>query len=356
MRLGAYFLPVDFPVYLRSVKVADEVGYATAWVPDSQMIWQDPYVYMARGLAETGRIAFGTAVTNAITRHFTVTASAHVTLEQLHPGRVVLGIGRGDSSIRTLGLRPLKVAEMRGLVERLRALMEGEEVDLDGQAVRITFAGDRVPVMVGGTGPRTMRMAGALADVVTVEVGANEDAVAWAVGNIRRGAEEAGRDPADVRVVALCGMWVADDRDEARANCRWAPASAANHIAEVMHNNPEHGMPAALTDLVALRRRVVDAPANGRAAGLSSMDGTYDYYGGHCVNDAEHARWIPDDVLDDFALAGPADEVLARIEALARLGVDEVAAAFLNGHDEQMRVVGETVIPRLATVARTNDR
>jgi alkanesulfonate monooxygenase SsuD/methylene tetrahydromethanopterin reductase-like flavin-dependent oxidoreductase (luciferase family) len=341
MRLGAYFLPVDFPVYLRSVKAADQAGYDTAWIPDSQMIWQDPYVYMARGLAETDRIVFGTAVTNAITRHFTVTASGHVTLAQMHPGRVVMGIGRGDSSIRTLGLKPLKVAQMRELVGRLRDLMAGEEVDLDGRPVRITFARDHVPVMVGGTGPRTMRMAGALADVVTVEVGASEDAIRWAVENIRRGAEEAGRDADEVQVVALCGMWVSDDREEARANCRWAPASAANHIAEVMHNNPEHGMPAALTDLVALRRQTVGT------TGLSSVDGSYDYYGGHCVNDADHAQWIPDDVLDDFALAGTADEVVERIEGLARLGVDEVAAAFLNGHDEQMRLVGETVIPRL---------
>jgi 5,10-methylenetetrahydromethanopterin reductase len=103
------------------------------------MIWQDPYVYMGRGLTETRDIVFGTAVTNAITRHFTVTASGHVTLEQMHPGRVVLGIGRGDSSIRTLGKRPLKIEDMRELLPRLRALMSGEEIDLDGTPIRTSL-------------------------------------------------------------------------------------------------------------------------------------------------------------------------------------------------------------------------
>jgi alkanesulfonate monooxygenase SsuD/methylene tetrahydromethanopterin reductase-like flavin-dependent oxidoreductase (luciferase family) len=353
MKLGAYFLPLDYGEFLASVRTAEDSGYTRAWVCDSPMIWQDPYVYMAGGLHATERLVFGTAVTNPVTRHFAVTASAHATLESIHPGRVVLGIGRGDSAIRTLGLKPARISEMERVVASLRTLTAGAPLDLDGKQVRITWAERPVPIMIGGTGPRTMRMAGALADVVTLEVGVNPDAVRWAVENVRRGAEQAGRDPAEVEVVVLCGMWISEDPREARERCRWAPASGANHIAEVAHNNPDHGMPSALTRILELRARATAPSGSGPAAGLPSLDGSYDYYEGHCVNGAEHAAWIPDELIDDFALAGDAETILGRIRALAALGVDEIAAAFLGGEHEQMRAVGERLIPGLGPIPFT---
>jgi alkanesulfonate monooxygenase SsuD/methylene tetrahydromethanopterin reductase-like flavin-dependent oxidoreductase (luciferase family) len=345
MDLGAYFLPLDFDIYLESVKVADEAGYVSAWIPDSAMIWQDPYVYMARGLAATERLRFGTAVTNAITRHITATASGHATLQTIHPGRVVLGLGRGDSSIRTLGLKPLRLAQMREVIADARELLAGRPLNLDGTDVRITFAAGGVPVMLGGTGPRSLRVGGALADIVTVEVGCSDAALRWAVENIHRGAEEAGRSADDVRIVALCSMWLSDDLHEAREKCRWAPASATNHVAEVMHNTPDHGMPEELTRLPEYRRAHL---AGATTSELPSVDGTYDYYGGHCVNDADHAQWIPEELIDDFALVGDAAAILERLERLRRIGVDEVAPAFLNGELDQMRAVGAQVIPALA--------
>jgi 5,10-methylenetetrahydromethanopterin reductase len=351
MDAGAYFLPLDFPTYLESVKAADRAGYATAWVCDSQMIWQDPYVYMARGLAATDNLRFGTAVTNAITRHFTVTASGHATLEDMHPGRVILGIGRGDSSIRTLGMKPLKIKEMREVIPRIRALVRGEALDLDGTEIRITFAQRDIPIMLGCSGPRSMRLAGELADAVTIELGANPKAIGWALEHVRAGAEDAGRDPAGIRVIALCGMWVSDDLEEARENCRWAPASAANHIAEVLHNNPDCGMPEELLKVDRARRSAVAPPPGAAAPGVPSLDGTYDYYGGHCVNEADHADWISDEMLDDFTLAGSAELVLDRCRELAEIGVHEIAPAFLNGALDQMERVGREVIPQLNRIA-----
>jgi alkanesulfonate monooxygenase SsuD/methylene tetrahydromethanopterin reductase-like flavin-dependent oxidoreductase (luciferase family) len=343
MKLGGYFLPVDYPIFIESVRQADANGFSNAWVCDSQMIWQDPYVYMARGLAATEHLIFGTAVTNPITRHFTVTASAHATLANLHPDRVVLGLGRGDSSIRTIGLRPAKVADMRQLVPELKRLLAGEAINHEGTEIRIPWAGARVPLMLGGTGPSTMRLAGAHADLVTLELGVDPQAIGWALENIRQGAAEAGRDPTEIEVVVLCGMWIADDLDEAREHCRWAPASAANHLSEVMHNNPAHGMPPVLTELVERRRQLV-----GAGTGLPSVDGSYDYYGGHCVNEADHARWIPSELIDGFALVGSANQVAARIVALRQLGISQVAPAFLNGQYEQMERIGRELVPLVA--------
>lgn len=346
MNVGAYFLPVQFDIYIESVRRADRAGFTHAWVCDSQMIWQDPYVYMARGLAETEQLVFGTAVTNPVTRHFSVTASGHATLASMHPGRVGLGLGRGDSAIRTLGLRPARIAEMRTLLPNIRTLLAGESLNLDGTDVRIPWAGAAVPLMLAGTGPRTMALAGALADIVTLELGVNPASIAWALEHVARGAADAGREPGQIEVVVLCAMWLGDELAGALERCRWAPASAANHISEVMHNNPEHGMPASLTGLAELRRSLVPA-----SAGLPSVDGTYDYYGGHCSSDAEHARWIPDAMIDDFVLAGTVERILPRLAELERLGVSQIAVAFLNGEFEQIERIGSELIPRLQAPA-----
>ena len=123
-----------------------------------------------------------------------------------------------------------------------------------------------------------------------------------------------------------------------------------NHLAEVMFNNPEHGMPPELTHLVELRRATVQAPTDDPTAGVPSLDGSYDYYGGHCVNDAPHAMWIPDEVIDDFTLSGDAETVLRKIEDLADVGVSQVAAAFLNDEQAQMERVGREVIPKIGSL------
>lgn len=332
MKLGAHFLPEDLPVFLESVRRADEAGYERAWLVDGQMLWHDVYVYLTHGLAATERLVFGTGVTNPLTRHYTVTASAHATLASLHPGRVVLGLGRGDNAVRTLGLEPVPTRRLAEVVPRLRDLMAGRSLDLDGTAIQIRWADTDAPIMMAATGPRNLRLAGALADIAMIQVGVNPVAVAWAIEHVREGAEEAGRDPDAVEISLLCGMWVSDNLDEARAVCRWAPACAANHLEDVVRRNPEHGMPPELSRIVDLRRD------------------HYDYYAGHLDSSAEHTRYLTDDLIDDFALAGRAGAILDRIAELGSLGVTEISSAYLNGCFDQLERVGREVVPELAAL------
>ena len=338
MRYGAHFLPEDLPTFLDSVRAADAAGYDRAWLVDGQMLWQDVYVYMTLGLQSTERLVFGVAVTNPLTRHPSVTASVNATLAQLYPGRVVLGIGRGDNAVRTLGLKPVPTAELAATVPKLRALMAGEPASFGGRETRIRWAGgeeqtgsasrgggEAVPILMAATGPKNLRLAGALADIAMVYVGTHPEAVRWAVEHVRAGAEEAGRDPEAVEISVLCGMWVDDDQQLAWDACRWAPAACANHIAYALRWNADHGMPERMTRLVQAR----DA---------------YDYYAGHLSSDAEHTGYLTGDLIDDFVIAGPAERCRARVAELAELGVGEISAAYLNGHATQMARVGAEII------------
>jgi alkanesulfonate monooxygenase SsuD/methylene tetrahydromethanopterin reductase-like flavin-dependent oxidoreductase (luciferase family) len=182
--------------------------------------------------------------------------------------------------------------------------------------------------MMSATGPRNLRVAGALADIVMIYVGVNPVSVRWAIDHVRAGAAEAGRDPDSVEIAALCAMWVSDDQDEARDACRWAPAACANHIEDVTRRNPEHGMPEEMTRLVKARDE-------------------YDYYEGHLDSTAEHTAYLTGELIDDFAIAGPVDTCLEKIAALADARVAEVSTAYLNGQLEQMRRVGREIVPAL---------
>ena len=109
--IGSQFICQDFAECMASVQAAEEAGYSHAWFIDSQILWQDCFVYMTRALARTERIVVGTAVTNPYTRHVTVTASAFATLARA-PSRAgsCSGIGRGDSAVRDDGPEPVKTS------------------------------------------------------------------------------------------------------------------------------------------------------------------------------------------------------------------------------------------------------
>ena len=325
--IGAQFLPERFDECIASVKAAEDAGYSHAWFVDSQLLWQDCFVYIASALAATDRIVVGTAVTNPYTRHVTTTASAFATLAELYPGRVELGIGRGDSSVRTMGLKPVKTAFMEESVRLLRDLLAGRHVTINNADVHLRWLeqGSKVPIMMPATGPRNLRLAGALADRVMLYVGVSDEAVTWAMNHVRSGAEQAGHDPDATRFSVLTGMWLSDDQQEAWDACRWAPAACANHIADTMKRNPEHGMPDVMTRLP------------------QSRD-DYDYYGGHLSSDADHTAYLTGELIDDFAIAGDAEKVRATVQRLFDLGIDEISCAYHNGNFEQMETVGREVI------------
>jgi alkanesulfonate monooxygenase SsuD/methylene tetrahydromethanopterin reductase-like flavin-dependent oxidoreductase (luciferase family) len=325
MKIGAYFLCENFAVFISSVRCAEASGFDRIWITDSQLLSEDVYVYMAHGLSATERIQFGSGVTNPVTRHYTVLSSAHATLARLHPGRVILGIGRGDSAVYTAGLKPMATREFALLLPRLKPLMMGRAIEADGNEMRMTWANESVPLMVSATGPRNLRLAGAHADIVQMMIGVRPAGVGWAIDHIRAGAEEAGRDPAEVEISLLCPMWISDDVQEARHACRWGPPLMAVHLESAARHNPDHGMPRALTHIIEAKR------------------GKYNYYTGLDPS-AEHTLYLTDELIDDFAIAGPAERCLERIHELADVGVGELAIAFLNGQLEQMERVGREII------------
>ena len=293
--LGLYpnQLPADV---LRTGRLADELGFETLWVLDSHLLFWELYSLLGALTQATRRIRLGSAVTNPITRHPTVTASAFATLAALSDGRATLGISVGDSALRAMNLSVAKVATLRETVSQLRSLLGGASVAFGTQSTaRLHNAGGAVPIYVAATGPRMLRLAGETADGVILMNGVAPDLVQAAIDIVREGERAARRATGATRIV----VWAA---------CHPSYDAVRFNVARTILRN----VPGPIDDLT---RRVAEEVA---------AVYTYDQHG---RAEAEFGRLIPDALVPRFAFSGAPDRILAQIEALRPLGVDEVVLA-----------------------------
>jgi 5,10-methylenetetrahydromethanopterin reductase len=186
--------------FAADVRRVEALGWDAAWQPDSQLRRRDTYVLLAAAARVTERITLGTLLANPINRHPTVTASSIATIDELAPGRVALGWGVGDTAVRLAGLRPARVKELEESTRLMRALLDGEAVEV-GAARPARLPHHRpVPIWIAAGGPRTLRMAGGVADGVFLRVGTHAANITTSIDLIRAGAVEAGRAPDSVRL------------------------------------------------------------------------------------------------------------------------------------------------------------
>lgn len=285
------------------VRMCEDLGYDNVWFGDSQNIWRESSTVMGAAAVGTERIVFGTGVTNAVTRHPSLLASTWATLAEFTKGRVALGIGTGDSSLRTMGLTPLKLAELERSIADLRALFRGEKVaePTSGAEYHLNYLTGPVdiPIYIAASAPRILEMSGRIADGVIVLVGTAPHFISAALETIERGAAQSGRTLDDLHIVLWTPTAIGDDSTEARDLVR-------AHVSRV-----------AIRPLPAK----VD-PALEKA--IDRIRETYDYYE-HMNTEAAHADLVPDELVDLFALAGTPDECAARLKDIESLGVDQVS-------------------------------
>ncbi|MGH7384913.1 MAG: LLM class flavin-dependent oxidoreductase, partial [Candidatus Rokuibacteriota bacterium] len=206
--------------FAADVRRAERLGWDAALQPDSQLRHRDTYVLLAAAARATERITLGPLLANPVNRHPSVTASSIATIDELAPGRVLLGWGVGDTAVRLAGLKPARVKELEAGTRLMRALLDGESVEV-GAARPARLPHHRpVPVWIAAGGPKTLKMAGAVADGVFIRVGTHPANIATAVGAIRAGAEAAGRDPAGVKLGAIFHTVLVDEPDRALTMAR----------------------------------------------------------------------------------------------------------------------------------------
>ena len=154
MEFGVAIVPHDLKETAASAKLAEEQGFDYIGIPDSQSLWRELYLSLSVVANATTKVRIGPTVTNALTRHPAVAASAIATLNEISGGRAFLGIGSGDSVILNLGLRPARMSEMREYIQALRALLSGQSCDYKGRSIHVQWLENPVPIVMSAEGPK----------------------------------------------------------------------------------------------------------------------------------------------------------------------------------------------------------
>lgn len=224
-----------------------------------------------------------------------------------------LGIGRGDSSRRVLGKKPVTTEYLGEAVRNFRELTAGREITYDGQPAQLTWAKGSPPVWIAGYGPKVLSLAGRIADGVILQF-ADPALISWCLGFVRQGAEEAGRDFRKIEVMAAAPVWVSDDLKQCRDRVRWFPALVSNHVVDLISHYPPEELPAELVSYVRNR-------------------GGYDYQQ-HCEVDSSNSKFVSDEVVDRFCLVGPAEAHREKLRTLAKAGVTQFNIYLMCGEEE----------------------
>lgn len=340
---------------LHAAQRAEAAGWDGVCVVDSQNLAPDCYVALTLAAAGTERIGLGTGVTNSVTRHAAVTAAAAMAVQQVSGGRMVLGIGRGDSALAHLGRAPARFRGFADYVDVLQTYLRGEAVEFDAlcmsddiapgvadldladhpsnSRIRWFDAGlPKVPLEIAATGPLVIALAGRLADRVMFTLGAVPERLRWGMDVALQARIEAGLDPAGLAVGAYVNLVCHRDRAVARDLVRGGLTTFARF--SVMHG-------------------AVAGPADEQSRQvLERLHQGYDMRS-HTRADSVQATLLNDDFVDAYAIAGPPDHCLARLAELRDLGIDKIVVsgptAGTNRHAarEAMLLLDEAVVGAL---------
>jgi probable F420-dependent oxidoreductase len=324
------------------LQLAEQNGFDYGWTYDSHVLWQEPYPLLTLAAKATSTLKLGLNVTNPGTREPTVTASAFATLQDISGGRMIMGIGRGDSARRTIGLQPVKVGEFERSVRTIRDLLHGRKVDWNDTEVELTWLHGLdeplppVPVYVAGYGPKVLAIAGRVADGVVIQL-ADPEIVEWIVGQVRSAAEEAGRDPSELKVMACAPAHVSPDVAAACEQVRWFPAMVSNHVFDLLSRYDKSALPASLTEYVERMTRE-----------------RYDY-AEHSRVGASHGEQVTDETCERFCVLGTPEQHAEKLRRLQAAGVDQWNIYLMTGgQEETLAAYGAEIIPQLAgTAARS---
>ena len=278
------------------------LGWHYGFLASSPLLVQDPYVLLAHALRETRSIILGTLIENPVMRHPAVIAGSVSTIERLDPGRMILGMGVGDTAVRLMGRRPATVVAFEEAIVIIRSLTAGEELTVDAARPAVLRHAARVPVWVATQGPRTLRMAGRVADGVFIRVGVHETNLRQAVAHVHAGAAEAGRDPKEIRIGCVFHTIADDDADRVGRIGR-AAAAGYYEYSPVLFDNI--GLPWTGEDVAVLKRRVWP-----------------DF---HHAQDLEAAgdvvSFLPDAAVDAFVLHGSFEAITDQIKTILGYGL-----------------------------------
>jgi 5,10-methylenetetrahydromethanopterin reductase len=334
-RFGLVCLPRSVASAVADATLAEEVGFSLVGIADSQSVFRELYTVTALCAQATRRVLIGPTVTNPITRHPAVAASAIATVDEIAPGRAIFGLGSGDSAILNLGERPATLAGLRAYLEATRQLFTGRDTDWQGKRIRLPWPPRPVPLYLAAEGPRNLELAGEMCDGAIVNLGLQPDLIREAVTRVHVGARRAGRDPGAVDLWTLVRVNVVDDVEAGIDEIKMELASSAHHVFRFTLEGKQ--VPAELAEPI---RRVQQGyqPAAHERLGPSPNATLLD-------SDPVLLRYLA----ERFAVVGSPEACAVKLRAVADAGIGGLLfTGFVPDRPRLIRALGEKVLPRLS--------
>lgn len=335
-RFGIIEVPRSIESAVENARLAESAGFDWVGIADSQSLFRELFVTLAMVGQATERVMIGPSVTNPLTRHPAVMASAAASVREIAGGRTMLGIGTGDSAIYNLNERPRGLQGLREYILALRALLRGEQTQFAGREIHTKWAAeqadDPVPIYISAEGPKTLELAGEVADGVICGMGVSPEVVKLTLEHIAIGAERAGRSLDDIDVWTLARVNVGADRAALVNEIRMELASTAHHAFRFTQDGKL--IPPEFAEAI---RRVQSGyrPAHHEDLGQSPNAGLMD--------DPNFLSYMT----DRFAVIGTADECVERIQSIRASGIHQfLFTGFVDERAALIETLGKSVFPR----------
>jgi 5,10-methylenetetrahydromethanopterin reductase len=305
--------------------IAEQNGFSNMWITDHYSN-RNVYTTLAAAALYTNKIIFGTGVTNPWMVNPVITAEAIASLDEIAPGRIVLGMGAGDkTTLEEVGVEMGKpLGAVRESIEIFRKLTAGESIAFEGDVFKTAGAKlkfkpkTNIPVYVGAQGPKMLELAGKIGDGVLVNASHPSD-IGYAVKMITQGMAAANKPAGSVDITAYASFSVSEDPKKA---AKAASAVVAFIVA---------GSPAMVLESHGIN------PA--KADELRSVLKTGDF--------PKALAMVTPEMIDAFSICGTPDVCIEKIAALKKIGISQFVVGSPIGTNVKQAIdlCGKKIIP-----------
>jgi len=304
---------------------AEKGGFSNLWITD-HFNNRNVYVTLTAAAIYTNKITFGPGVTNPYLVNPVFTAQATATLNELAPGRVVLGIGAGDkTTLESVGVEMAKpLTAIQEAIDIFRKITSGESVAYKGEVFKIAGASflfkprGRIPVYVGAQGPKMLELAGKIGDGVLINACHPKD-VEYAVNCVKEGIRQAHKKLDEVDVAAYTSFSVHEDLKK-------ATKAAVPVVSFIVAGSPSillerHGIDLKKADEI---REALKANDWGKAFGA-----------------------VTPGMIEAFSICGTPEMCIERIALLLKSGISQFVVGSPIGSNvrEAIDLISEKIVP-----------
>ena len=343
---------IHFPSHIQSyqwVSHAENKGFSYYMPYDS--IGSDVYETLALCAVNTKKIKLGPGVTSPRSRIAPVTARAMATLNELAPGRCILGFGTGNTARRAWGMPIAKLDEVREEIEIFRKMLKGDEAIYsegpnkymsDERTRYVKFLSpdwgfinkkDEIPIYLAGSGPKTLELAGEIADGILLLGAIGESFVDYCMEHIAIGAKKAGRNPEDIYKIVLTAFHILEDgetldSESVRMSVGPVVAVCLNITAlSLVNNHNKLNTPLGEPLPSDIKNEIMGFKDAYPKGDDDIQRRHFNLYGNYFIWNEEYKDLITPEAIDASTLVGTAEDIINKIKRMESQGINQIMVA-----------------------------